>query len=912
MLKRILLLLNIKPSEANLVKDLFFVQFALGVATAFLYTASLTLFLSAFSINNLPKVFIVSAMLILMFNKAYAYFEKKYEASGLLQLVVVFSMVSTVIFWVFLKLYSHHWLILLLAAWNALVYMLIGYAFWGMSALLFNVRESKRVFSIVGSGDIPAKMLGYLFVSVLVHFTDIINLLWIPVASLFCCYFLIKKLQKRVHLHGHAAHATPLNEHTTDQGSVGRMIVRMFHSKLVLLISLVSLIAYIIFLFVDFTFLSEIKVKYHHQEELASFIAVFFAGGRVFAILIKVLLSSRMISRIGLLNSLMITPLLLLVINGIVIFSNGPADAHLYIFGCMVLLIEVLRSSVQEPVFFILFQPLKPHDRLRGHLIAKGYTFPVALLAVGIFLLFYLQNNPDISIVFLSKAMFTFLILWIGVVFLIRHQYIDTLIASLKRGIFTGSELFLNDEEVFTLLIKKAESSKPQEVINALNLLERSRYTGIFSILLTQLQHNPSEQVREYVLDRVISNQMTSALPILHKQLKQPEMVTPSLFKALFCLESTDLQGWKERLAGLTPVQKRAALIGLSSRKEEKILDLLNSELEKLCNSSDPEEVKIALDVMQHSQGIKYTELLKKLLTHPAPGVARKAIETCGKVKDFSLFDDIFNLSVPGNFYFSMEKALSDYGDIVFGENFIPSKTFSERTLYHIIKAAARVKGPRSDEFLFSLFHREINRQDAIIDALWKKKADINVHRHAIEEWLRVRLHHMKNKVDTYFNINLHQPAHLLSDALVSELRENMETVLKACALLYNREQIDQFLNVYKLENTTRVANAIELLEMTIPKKHFAGILYFIELSIDLQHNQLMALPKKETELHHLILEVVTNKKAGFNAWSRSVALYLLPKLLNREAALVIASNPVAKEEQLVQETRNYVLSILK
>lgn len=912
MLKRILLLLNIKSSEANLVKDLFLVQFALGIATAFLYTASLTLFLTAFSINNLPKVFIVSAMLILMFNKAYAFFEKKYDAASLLQLVVVFSMVSTVVFWVILKLFSHHWLILLLAAWNALVYMLIGYAFWGMSALLFNVRESKRVFSIVGSGDIPAKMLGYLFVSVLVHFTDIINLLWIPFASLFCCYFLIKKLQNRLHLHGHAAHGASLNEHASDQGSIGRMVVRMFHSKLVLLISLVSLIAYIIFLFVDFTFLAEIKLKYKHEEELASFIAVFFAGGRVFAILIKVLLSSRMISRIGLLNSLMITPLLLLVINCIVIFSNGPVESHLYIFGCMVLLIEVLRSSVQEPVFFILFQPLKPHDRLRGHLIAKGYTFPVALLSVGFFLLFYLQNNPDISIVFLSKAMLSFLILWILVVFLIRHQYIDTLIASLKRGIFTGSELFLNDDEVFTLLVKKSDSKKPQEVINALNLLERSRYTGIFSILLSQLQHNPSELVREYVLERVISNQMTSALPILHKQLRQPEKVTPSLYKALFCLETKNIQLWKERLAELNPIQKRAALIGLYSRKDEKTQELLLSEIVKLCNSSNTDEVMVALDVMQQAPGIHYSELLKNLINHPTASVARKAVETCGKVKDFSLFEDIFILSVNNRFYFSLEKALADYGDTIFGENFIPSKTFSDKTLYYIIKAAGRIKGPHSDEYLFSLFHHDPNRQDAIIDAFWKKKADINLHRHAFEEWLKVRLHHMKNKVDIYFNLNIYQPAQLLSDALVSEIRENMETVLKACALLYNREQIDQFLNVYKLENTTKVANAIELLEMTIPKRHFTGIIYFIELSIDLQHNQLPALPKKETELHHLILEVVTNKKAGFNAWSRSVALYLLPKLLNREAALVIASNPVAKEEQLVQETRNYVMSILK
>src|SRR4051812_26642452 len=105
MLKKLLPLLNIKAGEAGLVKDLFLVQFALGIATAFLYTGSLTLFLSAYSIRELPKVFLLSALLILAFNRAYAWYEKKYAPGKLLQLVVLFSLVSTFVFWVVLKLF---------------------------------------------------------------------------------------------------------------------------------------------------------------------------------------------------------------------------------------------------------------------------------------------------------------------------------------------------------------------------------------------------------------------------------------------------------------------------------------------------------------------------------------------------------------------------------------------------------------------------------------------------------------------------------------------------------------------------------------------------------------------------------------------------------------------------------------
>jgi AAA family ATP:ADP antiporter len=251
---------------------------------------------------------------------------------------------------------------------------------------------------------------------------------------------------------------------------------------------------------------------------------------------------------------------------------------------------------------------------------------------------------------------------------------------------------------------------------------------------------------------------------------------------------------------------------------------------------------------------------------------------------------------------------LVDYGETAFEEERLQFMDAEGKMLLHVIKAASRVKGPLSDAFLLSVFEKG-RMKDIVIDALWKKKAVISSHRVKIEEWCITEFEKMKMKVDCYFGAHPHQPAELLRKALIAEIEQDMEAVLKAFALLYNREQVDQFIAAYKLENSTKVANAIELLEMTLPKKYFTAMLYFIDLTMDVHNNQL-PFHKKETAMERLIRDVVSN--VGFNAWSQSVALYLSPKLLPRETAFSIAAVAHKEEEMVVSETRNYVLSILK
>src|ERR1700716_2854439 len=120
MYKRILLLLNIKPGESRIVKRLFLVQFFLGIATAFLFTGSLTLFLHSYP-QRLPEVFIYSAILLFLFNGFYGRLEAKISAIKLLEIIIVFSALSILCFWLANKFLSPYWLPLLLAGWYVLL-----------------------------------------------------------------------------------------------------------------------------------------------------------------------------------------------------------------------------------------------------------------------------------------------------------------------------------------------------------------------------------------------------------------------------------------------------------------------------------------------------------------------------------------------------------------------------------------------------------------------------------------------------------------------------------------------------------------------------------------------------------------------------------------------------------------------
>ncbi|MGI8638001.1 MAG: hypothetical protein ACR2KZ_21600, partial [Segetibacter sp.] len=752
------------------------------------------MFISNYEIKLLPVSYILSACLLFVFNRLYSYLDEKLTSPKLLQVVILFSAGSILLFWLLLNFFQFKQLPLIIASWYMLIYMLVGYAFWGMASIIFNVRESKRLFSIVGAGDIPAKMLGYFSVTAVVPFIGINNLLWICIGSFIIAFFLLKRFQTRGLLVDEDPNAPSHGHDNKPEHSIhtSGFITKFFDNRLVFSIALLSLVSYVVFSFIDFTFLSDIKMKYHKGEQIATFIAVFFAIGRFMAMGIKILFSSRMISRIGLSNALLVTPLLLLLIDFFIILSGDRFISHLYIFGFMVLLTEILRSALQEPVFFILFQPLKPHDRLRGHLIAKGHTLPFALIGVGTFLVLYFRNHQELPIIAVGELLVALLLVWIAAVFIIKKQYLQTLIASLKKGYFTGTELFLNDAVVTNLLITKTESTKPLEVIHSLNLLERSGYIDLYKLLLKKLQ-SPIAEIKEYVLSRIIANNLTSALPIIKQQLEknENEYLQPKLLKAYYFLNKGTGVDDKSSISNLPPEYKKAALEGLLSRKETETERLVIEMIVTMTKGNLADKM-LALDVVFECECENYTEVLDILIADDDPKVYNKAIEAAGKVKNLKLLPKVLEIAVSKNAYPPLKRAILHYGDEMYADENWKNRELPAKLLEIVIKTTGNIKGENSTSYLLDLLRKKNVFADEIIDSLWLKKSKLSTEDGLIEQWAIEKTEQSKYKVDCYHEVLNNKNLTLLQEAILMEIRRDAQGLLKAFPLLYAREKVDR------------------------------------------------------------------------------------------------------------------------
>ncbi|RNI21976.1 NTP/NDP exchange transporter [Rufibacter latericius] len=910
-------LLNIKPSEYKIVRQLFLVQFFLGIATAFLFTSTLTMFLQAFKVEHIPEVYILAAFLLLLANWGYSRLEHQVTSRKLLQKIILFSAGSLLFTWVTISFHEFKWLPFLLSAWNMVVYMLVSYAFWGMAAIIFNVRESKRIFAVVGSGDIPAKLMGYAMVPVLTPLIGVNNLLWISVFAFLGAYYFLGRFQHRViDRPVHAPHADSVPPSSENRYFSSSLITQIFYNKLIFSIALFSLIAFTVFSLIDFTLLGEVKARFANSPDLAIFIGMFFAIGRVMAIFFKLLFSSRVISRLGLTNSLLLSPVVVLILTSVLLLPGESPNTILYVFGVMVLLSEVLKSAVQEPAFFILFQPLEPHVRLKGHLIAKGYMLPFALLGSGLFLMLCYHLRGGISIQFIAQVLFVLLVAWVGSVFLVKKEYFGTLVMAIKKGWFTGSELFLSDGPVQQLLLNKATSANPKDVLLALELLERSGYRRLEQLLEEQF-YSPFYEVRRFVLGSLIRLQGRNVLGLVQQQLAKEgnDPLKPDLLKAYYSLIPEVTAPNQEALQTLDAEAYQAALVGLLQRPEAETHKVVHQELEPLVKDfGNVRQQQLVLDILSEASATGFQEELAQLLASDYEQIYKKAIETIGKVQEHSLLEFMVETAKAREAWHALQKSLVYFGDTVFSAEVLHARA-PAGFVRAVVLAAGKVRGEQSTEFLLDLLTEEEGPTPDVIEALWQKQAELTSEgKRTLEAWLTRTLASCLQKTSACRDIRRKAVLQLLATTLTREINQEVMLLLKGFALRYDRRQIGRVMNLLKLHDERRMANAIEILEHLIPKPYFLALDKILDFTFDVPDggNDPYVKIKNEVPASAMVASIIQNSQMQCSAWTKSVACYLIPKLGGPSARMILADEEMLPQDHLFQETKEYVLSAVK
>ena len=908
---KILRLLNLKHSESRHVTDLLTVQFFIGISNALVNYLAITLFINKLTVKEIPLAYLVIAFSLLILNLIYEKLEHFFSPLQLLKVIIAASAVVLALLWLGLKKEDNHNVVFILVVFSFLIYMITSYAFWGLVSLLYNIRESKRVFSIVGSGDIPAKLLGYIIAPTLGHVIGYDNLIWLAILSLGIGFYLFngvihkKRWEHIKNKENHSHHHEALTLRKKD------FLAFFFKNELIFAISLLSLISYNVFNLIDYTFLVQIKQKFEDLPSLYIFISVFFALGRLVALVMKLVFTSRVIERLGIIYTLFITPVALFAFCMLFFIVGNSSNYTVYIFGIMALLTEVLRSTMQEPVFFILFQPLKEQLRLKGHLISKGYMLAPSLIIVGGSLMIMNKLGINITIQFIINILLVNLFLWGLIIFLVRNSYLRTLRQSIQKGFFSLEGAHIYDQQTIDILLNKIKNGRDTDIIYALRLLEGAAYHKLNALFQEQL-NSKHKEVRKYVINRLEEKGEINIKQL--RELLPTEIDTEIKQRIINLLCKSDPEYLAEAADNLKQADydtRKVIIINMLNQKEFKFLFQAGNSLNELIYSTNPKERSLAIEITTELKNVRFTDAIEWLIHDPQPGVKKSAIMAACKLKTRKLLPFIVKqLNQPSEKYLALQ-GLQQYGDDLFLHlKDIPVADL-QNNLSDFIKLAGKTKGNHSTNYLLARLPEESSPTENIVHALWTKDYETGSSKE-VEE-LNTLLENFlvkgNQKINDFYEVPEFRENILVKNSIESEIKNDLVSALKICSILHNKTEFTRILELIEHNEKARLFNAVEMLELVLPKKVAKDLNTLFDFLLDpLLSRKIYVQP----EINSFFNKIVYSEDAAFSPWTKAVCIYTAWKNRQRSFINGLKIETGRKEHYIVKETKDFVINALE
>src|SRR5262245_49992497 len=159
-------------------------SFATGVSIAVLDILASSLFIAEFGAGAIPYTYIIAGLVVPLCGSVYTRFEARLPVRRLMCLTLALLFVVTLGFQIGIWLLEARWLLFALPVWFRLVYGLISLAVWGVANSLFTLQQGKRLFGLIGAGDMTAVVLASFAMPLLVQFLGTANVLLVVIGSL--------------------------------------------------------------------------------------------------------------------------------------------------------------------------------------------------------------------------------------------------------------------------------------------------------------------------------------------------------------------------------------------------------------------------------------------------------------------------------------------------------------------------------------------------------------------------------------------------------------------------------------------------------------------------------------------------------------------------------------------------------
>jgi MFS family permease len=470
--------IDLREGEARPAAQAFFTLFFTIAAHTILETARDALFLSKLPARELNVVYIVIAGLTFVVGAIAAHTALRFgERTALLASIVVAAVVTT-----FLHFLSPTPRVaLVLYVFSGLLGASLVPQFWLLAARMFTASQGRRLFGVFAASGTLGGVAGAGAAALVLRVTSITTLLLVSSVLLVCAALVCATIT--------------LDDAARPPPSVGRTKTGALFRETPFLKNVATAVALgtaAVFV-LDYLFKSTVA-RVVPAASLGTFFAWAYAAMNVLSLVVQLLLSTRLLRRLGVIGAVAVLPMLLVLGSGAVLASGGAL--------AFVLVPKAfdggLRYSLNRTGTELLYLPIPREARERGKALIDGVITRLAQAAIAALLYALATHNlagPNVLAVFIVVLASS----WLFAIVISRGRYLDLFRRALASGNLgasaTDAELDLASAET---LVEAMASADPVQVVAAMNLLDQKKHGKLIPALIL---HHSSPAVLTRALD---------------------------------------------------------------------------------------------------------------------------------------------------------------------------------------------------------------------------------------------------------------------------------------------------------------------------------------------------------------------------------------------------------------------------
>jgi AAA family ATP:ADP antiporter len=902
---------DVRPEETRPTALMLAHSFFMGLATVFFETAAAALFLARYGPAVLPFVYLAAALLNAATGAVYTAVQRRTRFRALMSATLVFLLVSTVALRAGLAVSEAGPLVFVLFVWYRAVSALTDLEYWAVAGRLYDVRQAKRLFGLVGSGEVMARITGSFAVPLLVGGLGVANLLVLSAAAMAACLALARAV-----LPPDVDGLAPSGPAPARADSGGwRESLASFRDRYLLVVFGLAFFGVLAKYFVDFAFLAEMRARFGDAKGLASFFAVFSGVSQTLSLLTRVFVSGRLLGRYGIRVGLLVLPAAQ-VLCTLAIVAAGVLPASTALVFWLVIanqgIYKTLKHPIDNPSFKVLYQPLPKDRRLSAQIVVETLVTPAAIGAAGVIMLLFTRvvayHPPTFAVAMLADFG-----AWLAAAVVAGRAYTGALKEALKRRLDEEDQAFLllADEGSQRVLRERLRSERPEEVLPALDLLDKARPPGLDQAVLTLLGH-VAEPVRLAALSHVERHRPARAAEAVERRLQEePSPVVRAAAVRCLCvlLDARAARGLCHFLDDERADLRRAATIGLLAAGVAEA----EARVGTMARAGEMPARLWAAQVLGEAGQRRLYPTLLPLLEDPDAGVRRAAIAAAGRLRAPELWPAVADNLAHRAFAGAAAAALGHGGAAAVDDLETAFwKTRHGAVRAQIVRVWGRIGGPEAiARLLERLRFPEARVRYEVLVAL----AACRYHAEGeaalrIESALRTEADDTAWKLAVQRDLRAGEDTALVGEALERERRAGQQRVLLLLSFLLDASAIRRASDNLAHESRDRRAYAVEMLDVTLPAEWRDRLMpLFEELPLDERIARMAALyPQSERPPAERLSELLKQPPGRLASWTVASVSHTLGTA-RRTEMLTIEKVIILKSVHMFQAASDEILA---